>query len=98
MARRKSGRNKNYFGSPHRRYRAPHLAKHVSAVLLELQKHRTDRNEKSYRHLSAIHNVPRSTLMRWHSKLIVDLEWTPASTNWGEHRRIFDDATGLEMA
>jgi hypothetical protein len=85
-------------GNPHRRYRARYLATRVYALLLELQHHRHDPSRKSYRYLSAKYNVPRTTIMRWHGRITADPEWTPATTHWGEHRRIFDDATETAMA
>jgi hypothetical protein len=98
MGRAKIRRDKNRLGNPHRRYRAPYLAKKVHALLLELRKRCSATGDKTFREISAIYNVPRTTIMRWYRRVTEDPEWTPAATHWGEHRRIFDDATEAAIA
>jgi hypothetical protein len=48
--------------------------------------------------ISMQYRVPYSTVRRWYQCLKDDPEWSPFVTAWGEHRRVFDDATESAMA
>ena len=82
-------------GAPHRRYRAPWIARRLTHLFALLT---VPLRYGELTSLARANNIPTETLRRWHDNILADPDWRPGDAKWGEHRRIFSEITERTMA